>query len=87
MMFLPNETESTQPYFFFNHMKCKSTLALDADDFADLIEEPIPRQIMVGEEECPQHCTKIDDLEACHNECHNAPFRRLFVNHIMKPDT
>jgi len=75
---------TTKLYFFFNHEKCRSTLAISADDFADLIEEQIPQKVMAGEEECPGHCTNIESLEKCENECHNAPFRRLLLDRIKK---
>jgi hypothetical protein len=29
-------------FYFFNHMTCESTLAVDVEEFRDLIEEPIP---------------------------------------------
>lgn len=83
LMFLPDE-ESNNVYYFFNHNTCKSTLAIDSDDFADLMEEPVPSVVKRGEEECEGHCSKKDDLEICSAECRNAPFRRFFVNHLLK---
>jgi hypothetical protein len=83
-MFLPSEGGDTPLYFFFNHLECKSTIVVDADAFADLIEEPIPEGSLHGEEQCPRHCVKLEDLETCENECHNAPFRRLFIDRMVK---
>ena len=78
--------DSVRVYYYFNHLKCKSTLAMDAEDFAGLIEEPIPASTMTGEEKCPGHCTRIQELDKCDNECRNAPFRRLLVDRIMRKD-
>ena len=83
MTLLPRN-DMTKLYYFFNHQKCKSTLAMDADDFADLIEEPIPQNVMADEEGCPGHCANIESLEKCYNECHNASFRRLLLDRIKK---
>jgi hypothetical protein len=83
MSLLPRKG-TKQLYFYFNHKKCESTLMMDAEDFSDLIKEPIPQQVMAGEAECPLHCAHIEDLEECEHECRNAPFRRLLLDQIMK---
>jgi len=83
MTFMPRE-HSPDLYFFFNHEKCGSTLAMKSDDFADLIKEPIPEIDMAGEKGCPGHCTSIDRLEKCENECRNAPFRRILLERLKK---
>ncbi len=86
MTFLPHEN-SRRVYYFFNHASCRTTLAVDSDRFADLIEEPIPQNIMAGEKECKNHCTRLEDLEKCSTECRNAPFRRYFLDHLLKKRT
>jgi hypothetical protein len=81
--FAPGES-SSRAYFFFNHATCKTTLMIDSEDFADLIEAVIPPRIKAGEKECEGHCTKKEDLETCSAECRNAPFRQFFVDRILK---
>lgn len=76
----------SRAYYFFNHLKCQSTLAINVEDFSNLVEETIPPQVKAGEEGCTGHCIRIEDLDACDNECHNAPFRRLLIERILKKD-
>ena len=82
MSFLPGQ-DAFRAYYFFNHTACKTTLTINSEDFAVLIEEPIPSNINAGEDGCPNHCAKKEDLEVCSCECRNAPFRRFFVDHIL----
>jgi hypothetical protein len=81
---LPPSLDSLRAYYFFNHTACKTTLMISSEAFADLIEEPIPSNINAGEEKCPDHCAKKEDLEICSSDCRNAPFRRFFVDRILK---
>ncbi len=74
---------SSKAYYFFNHDTCKTTLLINSEEFADLIEEPIPSVIRKGEKECKGHCARKEDLEICVAECRNAPFRRFFVERIL----
>jgi hypothetical protein len=83
LTFLP-DGDSENVYYFFNHTTCKSTLAVDSEDFADLIEGPVPPTVKAREEECEGHCTRKEDLEVCSVECRNAPFRRFFIDHLLK---
>lgn len=62
--------------YHFDHQACGSTLGININKFKDLLEEPIPELVMTGEENCPRHCTHIENFLECRNECHNAPFRR-----------
>ncbi|MBI5115575.1 hypothetical protein HZA56_03830 [Candidatus Poribacteria bacterium] len=71
-------------YYFFNHAACGTTLATSVSEFVDLIQEPLPFFLLAGTKDCPGHCTSIDDLEACFNECRNAPFRRFLFNQLLK---
>ena len=83
MTFAPG-VESSRLYYFFNHVPCQSTLAIDAAEFTDLIGEPISDHVEAGGDDCPKHCTVITDLEACSIECRNAPYRRFLINHVLK---
>jgi hypothetical protein len=73
-------------YYFFNHVKCESTLAIDVEEFADLIEEPIPSSNLRGARECPKLCRTVHELEACDLDCYNAPYRRFLFERLMKKD-
>jgi hypothetical protein len=71
-------------FYFFNHMTCESTLAVDVEEFRDLIEEPIPPADLSGTPECPKRCTTMEDLQSCDLDCHNAPYRRFLIERIVK---
>lgn len=70
--------------YFFNHAdgKCKTTFTIEVDKFEPFITEPMPEQIQAGTEICENHCTKIEDLETCQQECHYAPYRRFLLSMI-----
>ena len=74
-------------YYFFNHVECESTLAIHVEEFADLIEEPIPPSNLASVSNCPGLCRTIEELEACDLECQNAPFRRFLLERLMEKDT
>ena len=80
---LPPSFDSLHAYYFFNHTTCKTTLMVSSEAFVDLVEEPIPSNVNAGEESCPGHCAKTEDLEVCSAECRNAPFRRFFIDRIL----
>ena len=80
----PPDGSSLHAYYFFNHTTCKTTLTVDSEDFADLIEVPIPSVTKAGGVECEGHCAKREDMEMCSVECRNAPFRRFFVERLLK---
>lgn len=79
----PADESSFQAYYYFNHGTCQTTLVVDSEDFADLIETSIPPTIKAGTPECKGHCTKKKSLELCSTQCRNAPFRRFFIEHIL----
>jgi len=72
--------------YFFNHTdgKCNTTFTIEVDKFEPFITEAIPVQNNAGTEDCDNHCTRIDDLEACQMECHYAPYRRFLLSIIKK---
>lgn len=72
---------SPHSLFFFTHAPpdCGTTFTLPVDLFADLIEEPLPEDVLAGHIGCPGHCTRLDDLAACDQPCRNAPFRRFLL--------
>lgn len=68
-------------YYYFNHecAGCGTTFLVDVMVFRQCIEEPIPAEILTGSPECEGHCTRIEDLAVCANECRFAPFRRFLL--------
>lgn len=70
--------------YFFNHLKkkCNTTFAMRVDDFKEYITENIPKEILSQTEECQDHCTQLNDLMVCNNNCAYAPYRRFLMNLI-----
>ncbi|RJP71985.1 MAG: hypothetical protein C4532_06830 [Candidatus Abyssobacteria bacterium SURF_17] len=81
--FMP-KNDHVRLYFFFTHSACRTTLAVNAKEFEDLLEEPIPSKTLTGTKDCPLHCTNIEDLEMCTLECRNAPYRRFLIDRLLK---
>lgn len=80
------KTSDFRCLYHFDHTKCGSTLGIKIERFEGMIDEPIPRIIMAGQDACPRHCTDVKDFMECTNECHNAPFRRYAINVLSKLD-
>lgn len=55
--------------FLFNHLTCKTTLALKANKFTDLHRGPILRERMTGTDSCPDYCLNKSELSACNTQC------------------
>jgi hypothetical protein len=64
-------------YLLFNHLTCKSTIAIPAGRFKDLYEGPLFSQRMHGSEICQGFCEDIDALEPCENQCECAYVREI----------
>ena len=62
--------------FFFNH-DCGTTLALYADQFADLYQGPIFQERLQGGDDCPGYCLNKDELEPCPAACECAFVREI----------
>ncbi len=62
----------------FNH-SCRTTLALYAEDFADLYNGPIFKERATGSEKCPGHCLHRGDLEPCPAIC-----ECNYIRHIIQ---
>lgn len=73
--------DATLNYYYFNHecAGCGTTFLVDVMAFRTCIEEPIPQNILTGTVDCAGHCTHIEDLAVCRNECRYAPFRRFLL--------
>lgn len=63
--------------FLFNHESCKSTLAVKAKRFIDLVTGPIFVERMTGREECPGYCLHKNELRPCPAKCECAHVRNV----------
>ena len=64
-------------YFLFNHMTCKSTIAIPAGLFKDLYTGPIFTAKMTGSESCPGFCLQEAVLDPCQQKCECAYVREI----------
>lgn len=55
--------------FLFNHLECKTTMAIEARAFADLHTGPVYQERMSGSDECLGRCHDESDMDPCDNEC------------------
>ena len=76
-----DEEDTEFSLFFFNHMtkNCGTTMAIPVTVFESRVEEPISKTRNAGSATCELHCTSIEDLSDCQQDCCNAPYRRLLL--------
>ena len=55
--------------FLFNHLTCKTTLALKANKFTDLHKGSILKERKTGTDSCPDYCLNKSELGACNTQC------------------
>ncbi len=67
-------------FYYFNHETpgCGTTFAVQVEAFRKLVTEPIPRQVLRGDEACDDHCMNLLSSYDCGQDCRWAPYRRLF---------
>lgn len=72
--------------FYFQHANglCNSSFVIPVAQLIQLIDEPIPENILGGTDKCSAHCTQLDDWAACGQDCYYAPFRRFLINLIKR---
>jgi hypothetical protein len=63
--------------FLFNHLVCKTTLAIHAREFVDLYDGPIYGERLDETEACQGHCKDTHDLEPCAQRCECAYVREV----------
>lgn len=66
-------------FYYFDHTVCGTTLGVKINKFESMIEKPVPKFIMTGEDECPRYCSELNNFLECTNDCHNAPYRRFAI--------
>ena len=64
-------------YFLFNHLPCRSTIAVPAGLFRDLYAGPIFAERKTGHADCPGYCNDRDVLAACGTKCECAYIREI----------
>ena len=85
MLHLAGDTTASTIYCFTHtRWSCRTTFALPVETFRDEIHEEIPENCLAGTPDCQGHCTKIEDLELCENECSLAPYRRFLVQRLVR---
>lgn len=63
--------------FLFNHLECRSTMAVWAQAFRDLYSGPVYLQRLTGSDTCPAYCLRQDELDPCPAVCECAWVREL----------
>lgn len=85
MLHLNGESASSTIYCFTHtRWSCRTTFALPVETFREEIRENIPDACLAGTASCGGHCSKIEDLELCENECALAPYRRFLVQRLVR---
>ncbi len=74
-----NFTHLELGYLLFNHLLCKSTIAIHAGIFSDLYDGPVFGERMTGTGPCPGYCFQEEFLQPC-----QAPCECSYVREIMQ---
>jgi hypothetical protein len=64
-------------FFLFNHMTCRSTIAIPAGQFRGLYTGPVFEENMAGSENCPEYCLHETRLTRCLEQCECAYIREI----------
>lgn len=72
--------------YYFQHElpECGTCLALPVVEFASYIVEPILPDSLAQSEVCEHHCTSIEDLAECHQNCMYARYRRFLLTMLER---
>jgi hypothetical protein len=63
--------------FLFNHLSCRTTLAIPAGDMTGLYDGPIFEERKTGSTECPRYCLYVEELGRCPAKCACAYVREV----------
>lgn len=63
--------------FLFNHLSCRTTLAVKIENFLDFYEGSEIPQDLSGADECQAYCLDSDRLESCFEQCENTYTREI----------
>jgi len=72
-----NFTNLELGYFLFNHLTCRSTIAVPAGLFKDLYDGPIFSDRKTNTDNCPGYCGERDILNPCSEKCECAYVREI----------
>ena len=72
--------------FLFNHLTCKTTLAIKVDRFSDLYDGPVYTENKHGSESCPAYCLHQSSFDECPEKCSCAYVREI-LRLLRKIDT
>lgn len=72
----------------FNHLVCQTTVALEANQFADLYTGPVFRERAWNSENCPGYCLHRGNLDACPAVCECAHIREVLqvIRRLKAPE-
>jgi hypothetical protein len=65
----PHFRELELGWLHFNHHACRTTLAMQVDQYADLYSGPRFADRRTGSADCPGYCLREDELRACPQQC------------------
>jgi len=71
--------------FLFNHLKCGTTIAFHAGQFAALYNGPIFKERHTQQNGCPEYCLNKNTLNPCVMECECAYIREIIQEIRKKP--
>jgi hypothetical protein len=65
-------------FLFFHRLKsCGQFFGIRASEFKDLRTGKCPKELNMGQEDCPGYCTDTMDLRVCSVACRNATDREV----------
>ena len=64
-------------FLLFNHMTCKSTIAVPAGQFRGLYNGPVFKENKTGSDGCPEYCFHENQLLPCPEQCECAYIREI----------
>ncbi|MCP4581038.1 MAG: hypothetical protein GY839_05430 [candidate division Zixibacteria bacterium] len=76
-----SKKDVAKSFYYFNHdiPECRTTILVKVHDLAAYIDEPLTPIKLTDSTKCDNHCSKIDDLQECSNNCFYAAFRRFLL--------
>jgi len=75
--YAPHFEELQLGWLHFNHDACRSTMAMQVVEYADLYGGPVFEDRRAGTRDCPGYCLRADELRPCPVACECAWVRTL----------
>ncbi len=70
-----NFRQLEQGLFLFDHLHCRTTMAIRSKSFNDLYHGPVFENSLLGTDSCPAFCLHSGNLEKCSSACECAYVR------------